>query len=156
MRNHLLSYDVLTLEGIFHDVWVECNRTLYWSLIDYLWAVMPCFGKGGGSCNSYDMRLFGMSGIGLLISPCLRTYTSNIWILRDSIPMYTSMFWVTLAGDSTSFPCGVLWHWISWCSHDLCRLKLMFPMNECGQPQMMHIMKLKMPKVLGYDNQYVK
>ena len=29
MRNHLLSYDVLILGAIFHDVWVECNGTLY-------------------------------------------------------------------------------------------------------------------------------
>ena len=28
MRNHLLSYDVLILESIFHDVWVEV-RELY-------------------------------------------------------------------------------------------------------------------------------
>ena len=33
-RNHLLSYDVLILEAIFHDVWVECNGTLYWAHID--------------------------------------------------------------------------------------------------------------------------
>ena len=30
MRNHLLSYDVLILLASFHDVWVECNRSLYW------------------------------------------------------------------------------------------------------------------------------
>ena len=30
MRNHLLSYNVLILEASFHDVWVECNGTLYW------------------------------------------------------------------------------------------------------------------------------
>ena len=29
MRNHLMSYDVLMLEASFHDVWVECNGTLY-------------------------------------------------------------------------------------------------------------------------------
>ena len=34
MRNHLLSYDVLILESNFHDVWVECNGTLYWAPID--------------------------------------------------------------------------------------------------------------------------
>ena len=34
MRNHLLSYDVLILEASFHDVWVECNGTLYWATID--------------------------------------------------------------------------------------------------------------------------
>ena len=34
MRNHLLSYDVLILEANFHDVWVECNGTLYWAPID--------------------------------------------------------------------------------------------------------------------------
>ena len=34
MRNNLWSYDVLILEANFHDVWVECNGTLYWALID--------------------------------------------------------------------------------------------------------------------------
>ena len=34
MRNHLLSYDVLILEANFHDVWLECNRTLYSAQID--------------------------------------------------------------------------------------------------------------------------
>ena len=29
MRNHLLSYDVLIQEAIFHDIRVECNKTLY-------------------------------------------------------------------------------------------------------------------------------
>ena len=29
MRNHLFSYDVLTLEASFRDVFVECNETLY-------------------------------------------------------------------------------------------------------------------------------
>ena len=66
---------------------------------------MPSFGKGGGSRNSHEMRASGMPGMGLLISPSLRTYTANIGIWRDSIPMYASMFWVTLAGDSTSFQC---------------------------------------------------
>ena len=61
----------------------------------------------GGSCNSHEMRLSGMPGMGLLISPSLRTYTANIGIQQSSIPMYASMFWVTLAGDSTSFQCGV-------------------------------------------------
>ena len=28
LRNHVLSYDVLILEAILHDVWVECNGTL--------------------------------------------------------------------------------------------------------------------------------
>ena len=68
---------------------------------------MPSFGKFGGSLNSHEMRLSGMPGMGLLISPSLRTYTANIGIWRDSIPMYASMFWVTLAGDSTTFHCGV-------------------------------------------------
>ena len=67
---------------------------------------MPSFGKGGGSRNSHEMRLSGLPGMGLLISPSLRTYTANIGIWRGSIPMYASMFWVTLAGDSTSFRCG--------------------------------------------------
>ena len=68
---------------------------------------MPSFEKGGGLRNSNEMRLFGMLGMGILISPTLRTYTSNIGIWRSSIPMYASMFWVTLASDSTSFWCGV-------------------------------------------------
>ena len=68
---------------------------------------MPSFGKGGGSRNSHEMRLPGMPGMGLLISPSLRTYTANIGIWRGLILMYASMFWVTLVGDSTSFRCGV-------------------------------------------------
>ena len=67
---------------------------------------MPSFGKGGGSRNSHEMRLYGLPGMGLLISPSLRTYTACIGIWRGSISMYASMFWVTLAGDSTSFRCG--------------------------------------------------
>ena len=67
---------------------------------------MLSFGKGEGSHNSNEMRLSGMPGINFLISPSLHTYTSNIGIWRGSIPMYASMFWVTLAGDSTSFRCG--------------------------------------------------
>ena len=67
---------------------------------------MPYFGKGGGSHNSHEMRLSGMPGMCLLISPSLRTYTANIGIWRGSIPMYASMFWVTLVGDSTSLRCG--------------------------------------------------
>ena len=63
---------------------------------------MPSFGKGRGSRNTHEMILSGILGICLLISPSLRTYTANIGIWRDSIPMYASMFWVTLAGDSTS------------------------------------------------------
>ena len=39
---------------------------------------MRSFGKGGGSCNSHEMRLSGMPGMGLLICPSLRTYTANI------------------------------------------------------------------------------
>ena len=66
---------------------------------------MHSFMKGGGSSNSHEMRLFGMLGMGILISPSLRTYTANIGIWRGSILMYASMFWVTLAGDSTSFHC---------------------------------------------------
>ena len=67
---------------------------------------MPSFGKGGGSRNSHEMIMSVMPGMGLLISPSLRTYTANIGIWRGSIPMYASMFWVTLDGDSTSFRCG--------------------------------------------------
>ena len=43
-----------------------------------------------------------MPGMDLLISPSFRTYTANIGIWRGSIPMYASMFWVTLTGVSTS------------------------------------------------------
>ena len=68
---------------------------------------MPSFGKGGGSRKSHEMRLSSMSGMGLVISPSHGTYTSNIGIWRGSIPMHASVFWVTLAGDSTSFRCGV-------------------------------------------------
>ena len=67
---------------------------------------MPSFREGGGSRNSYEMRLSGIRGMGQLKSPSLSTYTANIGIWRGSIPMYASMFWVTLAGDSTSFWCG--------------------------------------------------
>ena len=86
---------------------------------------MPSFGKGGGSRNSHDMRLSGMSGMGLLIYPSLRTYTDSIWIWRGSISKNASMFWVTLAGDFTSYS---VWGrpWISWCSYDICRLWLDF------------------------------
>ena len=47
-----------------------------------------------------------MPGMGLVISPSLRTYTANVGILRGSIPMYPSMFLVTLTGDSTYLRCG--------------------------------------------------
>ena len=66
---------------------------------------MPSFGKGGGSRNSNEMILFGMPGMSLLISPSLQTYIANIGIWRGYIPMYASMYWVILAGDSTSFQC---------------------------------------------------
>ena len=52
------------------------------------------------------MRLSNMLGMDILISPSLWTYTANKEIWRGSIPMYASMFWVTFAGDSTSFRCG--------------------------------------------------
>ena len=64
---------------------------------------MPSFGKGGGSRNSHEMRLFGMPGMGLIISPSVQTHTANIENWRGSIPMYASIFLVTLAGDSTFF-----------------------------------------------------
>ena len=67
---------------------------------------MPSFGKGEGSRNSHEMRLSGMPSMGLLRSPSLQTYTANIRIWRGSIPLYASMLWVTLSGDSTSFWCG--------------------------------------------------
>ena len=69
--------------------------------------VMPSFAKGGGSRNSHEMRLSGMTDMVLLISRSLRTYTANIGIWRGSISMYHSMFWVNLVGDSTSLWCGV-------------------------------------------------
>ena len=62
--------------------------------------------EGGGSRNSYEMRLSDMPVMGLFISPSLSTSTANIRIWRGSTPMYASMFWVTLAGDSNSFWCG--------------------------------------------------
>ena len=68
---------------------------------------MPSFGKGGCSRSYHEMRLSGMPGMSLIISPNLRTYTAKIGIWRGSILMYASMFWVTLAGDSTSFQCGI-------------------------------------------------
>ena len=68
--------------------------------------MIPYFGKGKGSRNSHEIRLSGMTGMGLLISPSLRIYTANIRIWWGSIPMYASIFWVTLAGDSTSFERG--------------------------------------------------
>ena len=67
---------------------------------------MPSLEKGRGSRNSHDMRLSGMTRMGLLIYPSILTYTANIGILQGSIPMYTSLFRVTLAGDSTSFRYG--------------------------------------------------
>ena len=67
---------------------------------------MSSFWMGGGSPNSHEMRLSGMPGMHLLISPFLRTSTANIGIWRGSILMYASMFWVPLAGDSTSFGVG--------------------------------------------------
>ena len=67
---------------------------------------MTSFMKGRGTCNSHDMSLSGMPGMGLLIPPSLLRYTANIGIWQGSILMYASMFWVTLAGDSTSFRCG--------------------------------------------------
>ena len=54
---------------------------------------MPSCVKGGGSRNSHEMRLSGMLGICLLISPSLQTYTANIGIEQSSIIMCTSMFW---------------------------------------------------------------
>ena len=67
---------------------------------------MPSFGEEKDLRNSQEMRLFGMLDLGLLISPSIRTYTTNIVIWQGSIPMYASMFWVTMASDSTSFRCG--------------------------------------------------
>ena len=67
---------------------------------------MPSFGKGGGSGNSDEMRFSSMPGMGFLFYPSLRTYTANIGIWRGLFPMYASIFWVTLDGDSTFFRCG--------------------------------------------------
>ena len=53
---------------------------------------MPSFEKGGGSHNSHEMRLSGILGMSLLISPSLQTYTGNIGISRGSIPMYLTCF----------------------------------------------------------------
>ena len=64
------------------------------------------FKKGGVSRNTYDIKMSGIPGICLFISPNLLTYVTNIGIWWGSIPMYTSMFWVTLAGNSTSFWCA--------------------------------------------------
>ena len=67
---------------------------------------MPSFRKGRGSRNSHEMRLSGMPGMGLLIYPSLQTYTANMGICWGLIPMYASIFWVTLDSDSTFFWCG--------------------------------------------------
>ena len=67
---------------------------------------MPFFGKDRGSRNSHEMRFSRMSGMGVLISCSFETYTANIRIWRGTIPMYASLFWVTLAVDFTSFWCG--------------------------------------------------
>ena len=64
------------------------------------------FREGGGSYNSHEMILSSMPGMGLLISPSLRTYTANIGIWRGSIHMYASMFWVTLVVYFTFFGVG--------------------------------------------------
>ena len=66
------------------------------------------FREGGGSYNSHEMILSSMPGMGLLISPSIRTYNATVGIWQTSIPMYANMFWVTLARDSNSFKCGVL------------------------------------------------
>ena len=68
--------------------------------------VILSFEKVRGSLNSHEMILSEMPGMGLRTSPSLRTYTANIGTWRGSIPMYASMFWVTLTSDSTSFRCG--------------------------------------------------
>ena len=41
---------------------------------------VPSFWKGEGSRNSHEMRLSGMPGMGLLISPSLQTCTANVGI----------------------------------------------------------------------------
>ena len=64
---------------------------------------MPFFKKEGGSRNSHEMRLSGMTSMGLFIYPSLQTYIANIGIRRGLISMYASMFWNTLADDSTFF-----------------------------------------------------
>ena len=67
---------------------------------------MPYFRKGEGSRNSYEMRLYGLTGMDLLISPSFQTYTANIGIWRGSFFMYANMFWVTLDNDFTSLRYG--------------------------------------------------
>ena len=54
--------------------------------------MMPSVGKDGGSRNSYEMRLSGMPGTGILMSPSLRTYNVNIGIWRSSIPITLACF----------------------------------------------------------------
>ena len=68
------------------------------------------FHEGRGLCNSHEMRLFVQKGMGLLnllfFELILPIQGSN----KVRLPVYASMFWFTLAGDSTSFWCGVeLW-----------------------------------------------
>ena len=49
------------------------------------------------------MRISGMTGMSLLISPSFWTYTANIGIWQCLITMYPRMFYFILAGDSTSY-----------------------------------------------------
>ena len=53
---------------------------------------MPSFRKGRGSRNSYEMILCGISGMGLLISPSIQTYTTNIGMWWGSIPCTLACF----------------------------------------------------------------
>ena len=53
---------------------------------------MPSFGKGRGSCNSHEMRLSGMPGMGLLIYPSIQTYTANIGIWWVQFPCALACF----------------------------------------------------------------
>ena len=69
--------------------------------------MIPSFWKGGGSRYPHEMILSGMQGMDLLISPSIQTYSANTGIWRGSIPMYTIIFWVTLASDFTTFRSGV-------------------------------------------------
>ena len=147
MRNSQLSYDVLILEAYFHDVWVECNGTLCWATIKYICVVMPSFGKRGGSLISHEMRPVGMLSISLIISPSLRTYTANIGIWQGSIPMYSSMFRVSWPVIPPFFGVGFMtldFMMLAWSMS----VKVKVPMNEWCQPQMMHIIKRMIPKVL--------
>ena len=97
------------------------------------------FRKEGGSRNSLEMRMSGMTGMSLHISPSLRNYSANVGIWRGSIPIYSSMLWVTLARDSTSFRYGGDTGFHD--AHISMLVKVKVP-NDCMRPaSMMYTMK---------------